>query len=100
MLLPIEFLRPALDIPLSHHERWDGSGYPSGLKGEAIPVAARLFAVVDVWDALSSARPYKEPWPADRIIAHIRAASGSHFDPAVIPLFERSLPAAITEDAA
>ena len=100
MLLPIEFLRPALEIPLSHHERWDGSGYPSGLKGEEIPVAARLFAVVDVWDALSSARPYKEPWPADRIIAHIRAASGSHFDPAVIPLFERSLAAAVMEAAA
>ena len=62
LLSPIEFLRPALDIPQYHHEKWDGSGYPLGLKGEAIPLTARVFAVVDVWDALTSDRPYREAW--------------------------------------
>jgi len=91
MLHPIEFLRPALEIPLHHHERWDGTGYPAGLRGEEIPFAARLFAVVDVWDALSTARPYKEPWPAGRVLAHIRGAAGTHFDPYAVSLFEQAL---------
>jgi PAS domain S-box-containing protein len=91
MLLPIEFLRPALAIPLSHHERWDGAGYPNGLAGEAIPLPARLFAVVDVWDALCSVRPYKEAWPEERVLGHIRGLSGTHFDALAIALFERAL---------
>jgi HD-GYP domain-containing protein (c-di-GMP phosphodiesterase class II) len=62
MLLPILYLRPALDIPYCHHERWDGTGYPRGLKGEEIPLTARIFAVVDVWDALTSDRPYRDAW--------------------------------------
>ncbi len=87
MLSPIEFLRPALDIPLCHHEKWDGTGYPRGLAGEAIPLAARLFAVVDVWDALTSDRPYRMAWPEARALEHIRALSGTHFDPAVVVAF-------------
>jgi putative nucleotidyltransferase with HDIG domain len=81
------FLRDALDIPYAHHERWDGSGYPLGLAGDAIPLAARIFAVVDVYDALSSDRPYRAAWPRDRVLAHLRAESGRHFDPAVVRAF-------------
>jgi PAS domain S-box-containing protein len=84
ILSPIAFLRPALDIPYCHHEKWDGTGYPRGLKGEQIPVAARIFAVVDVWDALCSARPYRPAWPRDKVYEHIRSLSGSHFDPKVV----------------
>ena len=87
MLLPIAFLRPALDIPYCHHEKWDGTGYPRGLKAEEIPVAARLFAVVDVWDALRSDRPYRAAWPAAKVREHLRALSGAHFDPQVVEMF-------------
>jgi HD-GYP domain-containing protein (c-di-GMP phosphodiesterase class II) len=87
MLLPIWYLEPALDIPHCHHERWDGTGYPRGLKGEQIPHAARLFAVVDVWDALRSDRPYRPAWPDDDVMAYLRERSGSHFDPAAMELF-------------
>ncbi len=87
MLSPISYLRLALDIPYCHHERWDGSGYPRGLKGEQIPLAARLFAVVDVWDALRSDRPYRAAWPEEKVIEHIKAGSGSHFDPKVVEAF-------------
>jgi len=87
MLEPIAYLRPALDIPYCHHEKWDGSGYPRGLKGELIPAAARMFAVVDVWDALTSDRPYRRAWPADKVREHIRDGSGTHFDPAVVQAF-------------
>ena len=87
LLAPIPYLRPALDIPHYHHERWDGTGYPHGLKGEAIPLVARIFAVVDVWDALRSRRPYREPWPEERVRAHIRSLAGSHFDPKVVEAF-------------
>ncbi len=87
MLYPIEFLRPSLDIPYCHHEKWDGSGYPQGLTGETIPVAARIFAVVDVWDALCSDRPYRPSWPKEKIITHIRSLSGTHFDPKVVDVF-------------
>ena len=87
LLNPIEFLRPALDIPLHHHERWDGSGYPHGLKGEEIPFAARLFAVVDVWDALRFDRRYRKGWPEERVFAHIRERAGTHFDPRAVELF-------------
>ena len=87
LLLPIPYLRPALDIPYCHHEKWDGTGYPRGLKSEQIPLAARLFAVVDVWDALCSNRPYRSAWSDEEVRAHIRSNSGSHFDPQVVEVF-------------
>ncbi len=86
-LSEIEYLRPALDIPYCHHEKWDGSGYPRGLKGEQIPLPARIFAVVDVWDALTSDRPYREAWEKERVLEYIREQSGTHFDPAVVEEF-------------
>jgi PAS domain S-box-containing protein len=87
MLSPIAYLRPALDIPYCHHEKWDGTGYPRGLKGEQIPMAARIFAVVDVWDALSSDRPYRPALPKEEVLAYIREQSGKHFDPRVVEAF-------------
>ena len=87
MLYPIEYLHPALDIPYSHHEKWDGSGYPRGLKGEEIPMSARLFAVADVWDALTSDRPYRAAWSEEEALHYIREQSGKHFDPNVVELF-------------
>ncbi len=87
MLSSIKFLRPALDIPYCHHEKWDGSGYPRGLKGEHIPKSARIFAVVDVWDALSSVRPYRDAWPREKILAYMREQSGKHFDPQILEVF-------------
>ncbi|HLF91307.1 MAG TPA: HD-GYP domain-containing protein, partial [Anaerolineales bacterium] len=87
MLEPIEKLRPALDIPHRHHEKWDGSGYPDGLYGREIPLAARIFAIVDVWDALRSDRPYREAWPAEKVRAHLRDESDKHFDPQVVDAF-------------
>ncbi len=87
MLYPIEFLRPALDIPYCHHEKWDGSGYPRGLKGEEIPLAARIFAVADVWDALISDRPYRLAWSKEQALEHIRAQAGKYFDPRVVEVF-------------
>ncbi|HWP99176.1 MAG TPA: HD domain-containing phosphohydrolase, partial [Vicinamibacterales bacterium] len=87
LLAPIPFLRPALDVPYAHHERWDGTGYPRGLKGEEIPIAARIFAVVDVWDALRSRRPYGEPWSPDAARDYLRARAGTEFDPAVVEAF-------------
>jgi putative nucleotidyltransferase with HDIG domain len=87
MLKRIDFLLPAIDIPYCHHEKWDGSGYPRGLKGEEIPFAARIFPVVDVWDALTSNRPYREGLPQDEVRARIQADSGRHFDPHVVDVF-------------
>jgi len=87
MLKRIDFLLPAIDIPYCHHEKWDGSGYPRGLKGEEIPFAARIFPVVDVWDALTSNRPYRKGLPHDEVRAHIEADSGTHFDPRVVDAF-------------
>jgi HD-GYP domain-containing protein (c-di-GMP phosphodiesterase class II) len=87
MLYPIDYLRPALDIPYYHHEKWDGSGYPQGLKGDEIPMAARIFAVVDVWDALCSDRPYRPACPLEKVMEHIRSLSGTHFDPEVVEAF-------------
>jgi HD-GYP domain-containing protein (c-di-GMP phosphodiesterase class II) len=87
MLSPIEYLRPALDIPYNHHEKWDGAGYPRGLKDEDIPLSARLFAVADVWDALTSDRPYRAAWTEERAFTYIREQSGKHFDPQVVDLF-------------
>jgi response regulator RpfG family c-di-GMP phosphodiesterase len=86
-LSPIPYLRQALDIPYCHHEKWDGSGYPRGLKSDGIPLAARLFAVVDVWDALRSDRPYRPGWPAAKIYSYIRERSGKDFDPHVADVF-------------
>ncbi|MBN2048303.1 MAG: response regulator [Anaerolineaceae bacterium] len=87
MLKPIEYLRPALDVVLFHHEHWDGSGYPEGLKGEEIPLYARIFAIPDVWDALRNVRPYKPAWDRDVVIDLIRNESGKHFDPAIVEVF-------------
>jgi putative two-component system response regulator len=87
MLFRVEYLRPALDIPYCHHEKWDGTGYPRELKGEEIPIAARLFAIVDVWDALTSDRPYRPAWKNEQALAYIREQSGKHFDPQVVELF-------------
>ncbi len=83
----IDFLAPALDIPYCHHERWDGSGYPRGLKGEEIPLAARIFALVDVWDAITSERPYRHPMPRLEAIEAIASQAGKHFDPSLVGLF-------------
>ncbi len=87
LLSEIPYLRPALDIPYAHHEKWDGTGYPRGLRGEQIPFAARLFAIVDVWDALLSDRPYRPAWSQERVIAHIESLAGTHFDPTIVPVF-------------
>ncbi|TLN20233.1 HD domain-containing protein, partial [bacterium] len=91
LLSSVAFLRPALDIPFCHHERWNGSGYPRGLAGEEIPLAARIFAVVDVWDALLSNRPYRCAWDEERTRAYIRQNAGILFDPAVIDAFFEQL---------
>jgi HD-GYP domain-containing protein (c-di-GMP phosphodiesterase class II) len=91
MLSPIEFLRPAIDIPYCHHEKWDGSGYPRKLKGVQIPISARIFAVVDVWDALRSDRPYRQRWSVDKVVNHVKSLSGSHFDPQVLDAFINEL---------
>lgn len=87
MLSPIAYLNPALDIPFYHHERWDGSGYPHGLKGENIPLAARLFAIVDVWDALRSDRPYRKEMPRTEVIDYLRKNAGILFDPKLVDIF-------------
>jgi len=87
LLSPIPYLRLALDIPYCHHEKWDGSGYPRGLKGEEIPLSARIFAVVDVYDALTSDRSYRKAWPEEKVLAHIKSESGKHFDPRVVSAF-------------
>ncbi|MBK7448206.1 MAG: PAS domain S-box protein [Anaerolineales bacterium] len=87
MLSPIAYLRPALDIPYYHHERWDGSGYPHGLKGDQIPRVARLFAIVDVWDALRSDRPYRKQLPREQVIEYLREKSNILFEPKLVDLF-------------
>jgi putative nucleotidyltransferase with HDIG domain len=87
MLSSIVYLRPALDIPYCHHERWDGSGYPRGLMGEKIPFAARIFAVVDVWDALTSDRPYRQAWTQERAMEYLQAKVEVDFDPQVVEMF-------------
>lgn len=87
LLSPIAFLRPALDIPYCHHEKWDGTGYPRGLKGEEIPLSSRIFAVVDVWDALSSDRSYRKAWSRKAVLDYLISQTGKHFDPQVLTLF-------------
>ena len=86
-LSSIDYLRPALDIPRYHHERWDGSGYTEGLVGEQIPLSARIFSVVDVWDALNSDRPYRRAWKRERVIDYIKQQSGKQFDPGIVDVF-------------
>jgi PAS domain S-box-containing protein len=88
MLAPIQYLKgAALEIPYSHHEKWDGTGYPQGLRSEQIPLSARIFAVADVWDALTSDRTYRAAWSKERTIAYLREQSGTHFDPAIVEVF-------------
>jgi putative nucleotidyltransferase with HDIG domain len=87
MLSPIDFLVPAIDIPYCHHEKWDGTGYPRGLKGDGIPFAARIFPIIDVWDALTSDRPYRKAMPQDEVRQLVKADSGKHFDPLVVEAF-------------
>jgi putative nucleotidyltransferase with HDIG domain len=89
MLKPVYYLRDSLDIPYCHHEKWDGSGYPRGLAGENIPLTARIFAVVDVFDALTHDRPYRLAWPREKAFDYIREQSGKHFDPEVVIIFLR-----------
>jgi HD-GYP domain-containing protein (c-di-GMP phosphodiesterase class II) len=76
-----------LDIPYCHHEKWDGTGYPRGLAGKQIPLAARIFAAVDIWDALRSTRPYRAAWPEARVLEYIAGLAGTHLDPEVVEAF-------------
>lgn len=87
LLAPIDYLKKAIDIPYCHHEKWDGTGYPRGLKNDEIPLCARIFAVIDVWDALTSERPYRPAWPLQKVRDHIISLSGTHFDPKVVDTF-------------
>lgn len=87
LLTGIPYLENAMGIPYSHHERWDGTGYPQGLQGERIPMGARIFAVVDVFDALTNDRPYRDAWPREQALAHIEAEAGKHFDPRIVEAF-------------
>jgi len=87
LLSQIRFLHPALDIPQCHHEKWDGSGYPLGPSGEVIPLVARALALVDVYDALTSNRPYRQAWTKERALEHILGEAGTHFDPLVVERF-------------
>jgi len=96
LIHPIKYLQPALDIPFCHHEKWNGTGYPRRLKGKEIPLAARLFAVVDVYDALRSERPYRKSWPEDEVIKYIQDQSGIQFDPDIVTIFLKM----ISEDKA
>lgn len=89
LLAPIPYLKKAMEIPYCHHERWDGTGYPRGLRGGEIPISARIFAVADVWDAVRSDRSYKEGWPREKAIEYIKEQSGSHFDPRIVDIFLR-----------
>ena len=86
-LSTIEFLQPALNIPYTHHEKWDGTGYPRGLKGKDIPHEVRVFSIVDVWDALRSDRPYRKAWSNKKALEYIQDQSGKHFDPKVVKAF-------------
>jgi len=91
MLKEIDYLRVALEIPFYHHEKWDGTGYPCGLKGEEIPIAARIFSIVDVWDAMTNDRPYRKAVPPEEVISHLMEQSGQHFDPNIVDVFMRVL---------
>jgi PAS domain S-box-containing protein len=91
LLAPIPYLRPSVDIPYSHHEWWNGSGYPRGLKGEDIPLSARIFAIIDVWDALLSDRPYRKAWDEKTVLKYINDLKGKQFDPLVVETFQKML---------
>ncbi|HAV78530.1 MAG TPA: two-component system response regulator [Anaerolineae bacterium] len=91
MLNSVDYLQTSLDIPYCHHEKWDGTGYPRGLKKNEIPIAARLFAIVDVWDALTSDRPYRAAWSKEDALTYIRDQSGKHFDPQIVEIFLKEL---------
>jgi response regulator RpfG family c-di-GMP phosphodiesterase len=91
LLAPINYLRPALDIPYCHHEHWDGSGYPRGLKGTQIPLSARIFSIVDIWDALLSDRPYRTAWPKNKVVEYLKDISGTHLDPDIVQAFLKML---------
>lgn len=92
---PSGLLRMAQRIALTHHEKWDGSGYPNGLAGEGIPIEGRIVAIADVFDALTSERPYKQAWPVEEAVAFLREQSGQHFDPDLVELFIQQLPAVL-----
>jgi putative nucleotidyltransferase with HDIG domain len=98
MLYPIAHLRSALDIPYCHHEKWDGSGYPRGLKGEEIPLAARIFTIIDVWDALRSNRPYRKAWSVKKTIAYIQEQAGKSFDPDIVRSFVDAIPSILEKN--
>ena len=98
MLYPIAHLRSALDIPYCHHEKWDGSGYPRGLKGKEIPLAARIFTIVDVWDALRSNRPYRKAWSIKKTIAYIQEQAGTSFDPSIVKSFVYAIPSILEKN--
>ncbi len=87
MLASIRYLKPSLDIPCCHHEKWDGSGYPRQLAGDQIPLSARLFAILDVWDALTSDRPYQNSWDTEQALKYIREQTGKYFDPKIVERF-------------
>ena len=87
LLKQIPYLEKALEIPHCHHEKWDGTGYPRGLKGEEIPLSARIFAIIDVWDALSSDRPYRKAWAREKVVEYLKNDIGKHFDPRVVNVF-------------
>jgi len=87
MLKDIEYLQPAISIPYSHHENWDGTGYPQKLRGKEIPLPARIFSIVDNWDALTSDRPYRKAWPKEEVFNYIKEQSGKKFDPQVVEVF-------------
>ena len=87
ILAPIKFLKPALDVPYCHHERWDGTGYPRGLRETEIPLAARIFAVVDVWEALTHDRVYHQAWSQEKVVAYMEEQSGRQFDPLIVEIF-------------
>jgi len=87
MLAEVAFLQPSIEIAYSHHERWDGLGYPEGLKGEEIPLSARLFAVVDQWDALTSDRPYRKAWERENVITYLKENAGKIYDPEIVKVF-------------
>jgi len=99
MLYPITHLRPALDIPYCHHEKWDGSGYPDRLKGEEIPLPARIFTIIDVWDALRSNRPYRKAWSVKKTITYVQKQAGKDFDPNIVKRFVEVLPALLEKNA-
>jgi putative nucleotidyltransferase with HDIG domain len=99
MLYPITHLRPALEIPYCHHEKWDGSGYPSRLKGEEIPLAARIFTIIDVWDALRSNRPYRKAWSVKKTITYVQKQAGKDFDPKIVERFVDVIPALLKKNA-